>query len=271
MQKQKSFSFPIAIFAIATTIFICACATVPYTGRTQFIMTSQQEENDLGEQAWREIISSEKVSASPLYNKILKECGTYIARAAERSDFRWEFKVLENPQVNAFCLPGGKVAVYTGLFGACKNEGEFAAVVGHEVGHAIARHGGERMTQQLIQQLGAEALKAGLGSSSKSEVWLVAYAGISTIGFILPYSRVHEYEADKIGMILMAKAGYDPRAAISFWQRLSANESEIDKLAAYLSTHPVGSDRIEEMKKILPEAMQYYNNTPMKRAFGKNF
>lgn len=271
MQKQKSYSLSVAIFAMLAIILLGACASVPYTGRTQFIMTSHQEENDLGEQAWREILSSEKVSASPLYNNILKECGTYIARVAERPDFKWEFKVLENSQVNAFCLPGGKVAVYTGLLGACKNEAELAAVVGHEVGHAIARHGGERMTQQLVQQIGAKALQAGLAASLKAEVWLVAYAGISTIGFILPYSRVHEYEADKIGMILMAKAGYDPRAAISFWQRFSENESEIDKLTAYLSTHPVGSDRIEEMKKNLPESMQYYNNAPKKRGFGKNF
>ncbi len=252
-------------------LFLSSCATVPYTGRTQFIMTSINEENDIGEQAWREILAKEKISSNPFYNSVLKECGTYIARVSDRADFQWEFKVLENSEVNAFCLPGGKVAVYTGLFGVCANEAELAAVVGHEVGHAIARHGGERMTQQLIQQVGAEAIKAGLSGASETEVWLIAYAGISNLGVILPYSRMHEYEADKIGMILMAKAGYDPRAALSFWQKMSSKESKIDKYIAYLSTHPVGSDRLEEMQKNLPMAMNYYMNSPLKRGLGKNF
>ncbi len=246
------------------------CSTVPYTGRSQFLMTSLSEENSIGEQAWREVLSKERISNDAFYNTVLKESGTYLSRVAERPDFRWEFRVLENPEVNAFCLPGGKVAVYTGLFGFCSNEAELSAVVGHEIGHAIARHGGERMTQQLIQQAGAEIVKASLGASGKTEAWLTAYAGVSNVGIILPYSRVHEYEADRIGMILMAKAGYDPNAALSFWEKMSAKENSVSALMEFLSTHPISSNRIAEMKKVLPEAQKFYQSAPVKRGTGRN-
>ncbi|HPN83709.1 MAG TPA: M48 family metallopeptidase [Victivallales bacterium] len=233
-------------------------------------MTSLSEENSIGEQAWREVLSKERISNDAFYNTVLKESGTYLSRVAERPDFRWEFRVLENPEVNAFCLPGGKVAVYTGLFGFCSNEAELSAVVGHEIGHAIARHGGERMTQQLIQQAGAEIVKASLGASGKTEAWLTAYAGVSNVGIILPYSRVHEYEADRIGMILMAKAGYDPNAALSFWEKMSAKENSVSALMEFLSTHPISSNRIAEMKKVLPEAQKFYQSAPVKRGTGRN-
>ncbi len=262
---------PPAAAIFAGLVLLWSCSTVPYTGRSQFMMTSVSEENSLGDQAWREILSKERVSNDAFYSNVLKECGTYIARVADRPDFKWEFRVLENPEVNAFCLPGGKVAVYTGLFKACTNEAELSAVVGHEVGHAIARHGGERMTQQLVQQIGAEALKVGLGGASKTEAWLTAYAGISSLGVILPYSRVHEYEADKIGMILMAKAGYDPNAALSFWEKMASKEGSLSSLTEFLSTHPMSSNRIEEMKKVLPEAMEYYRKAPVRRGTGRPF
>ncbi len=262
----------IGSFAIASLILflLWGCVSVPYTGRSRILLTSVSEENSLGEEAWKNILSTEHVSNNGLYNSVLKDCGTYLSRVTDRPDFRWEFRVLENPAVNAFCLPGGKVAVYTGLFEATANEAELAAIVGHEIGHAIARHGGERMTQQLVQQIGSEALKTSLGiDGARMEALLAAYAGISNVGFILPYSRVHEYEADKIGMILMSKAGYDPRAALDFWERMTSKQGDGSSFSEFLSTHPINNNRIKAMKDFLPEAQKLYQSAALKREKGR--
>ena len=258
------------IYGWTVVLFLLwSCSTVPYTGRSQLILTSTSEENSFGDEAWKEILSKEKISNDPNYNRLLKSCGTNIAKVADRPDFRWEFRVIEKPEVNAFCLPGGKVAVYTGLLKIVSNEAELAAVVGHEIGHAIARHGGERMSHEYIRQVGSQIAASGLSGDPNTQAWLAAYTGVSQLGIILPYSRIQEYESDQIGMMIMAKAGYDPRAALSFWEKMNSSGGNEWFLANFLSTHPVGAKRLEEMKKLLPEAQRLYESAQLKKGMGQ--
>ena len=247
-------------------LIFSACSTVPYTGRSQLLVTSIAEENQMGEQAWQEVKKKERISTNRKYTSAVTRVGKNIAIASNRPDFKWEFKTFDSKQANAFCLPGGKVAVYTAIFDYASNDAELAAVIGHEVGHAIARHGGERVSQGMFQQAGAEVVSATVGEKYR-DMAMMAYGIGSNLGVMLPYSRTHEYEADHIGIILMAKAGYDPRYAISFWQKFS-KISQTNSFTEYLSTHPMGEHRIERLKKLLPEAMKIYNKAKHKRGAG---
>ncbi len=260
----------IAVFCSSLT-YLTGCVTNPITGRSQFMLTSPQEEAQLGEQAWKEVLSQSKISNNPKYNAALKRVGTCIAQAANKPDYKWEFKVLENSEPNAFCLPGGKVAVNTGLFQYTANDAELAAVVGHEVGHAIARHGGERISQGMVQEAGAQAISVALDGKSAGTVQgiLIGYAVGSNLAVVLPYSRTHEYEADKMGLVFMAKAGYNPNAAISFWQKFQAISST-SKLGEFFSTHPMSEKRLEELKNYLPTAQGMYNTAPNKKNLGES-
>jgi predicted Zn-dependent protease len=244
------------LFLCSFLILFSACSTVPYTGRSQLMMTSQAEENKMGQEAWRGVLQKEKISKNKKYTAAVKRVGKRIAAVSDRPDFKWEFKTFDSEQANAFCLPGGKVAVYTGIFNYISNDAELAAVMGHEVGHAIARHGGERVSQGMFQQAGAKGVAVAAGSKYR-EMALMAYGIGSNLGVMLPYSRTHEYEADHIGIMLMAKAGYDPRNAITFWQKFS-KASTTNSFTEYLSTHPMGEHRVEQLKKLLPEAMKLY-------------
>jgi metalloendopeptidase OMA1, mitochondrial len=256
------------IISFALMALLSACTTVPYSGRSQFLMTSVSEENQMGADAWQQIQSQEKVSYSYKYNSAVKRVGKNIAAVAERDDFQWEFKVFESDQPNAFCLPGGKVAVYTGLFKFTDNDAELAAVVGHEIGHAIARHGGERVSHGMLQSIGAELLA--ISVTEYTEAWQVAYGVATNVGGMLPYSREHEYEADYLGLIFMAKAGYNPAASLSFWDKFGklGTTSEMEE---FLSTHPIGAKRLEQMREKLPEAMKFYNECPNKLGFGRTY
>ncbi|MDD5698519.1 MAG: M48 family metallopeptidase [Victivallaceae bacterium] len=169
-----------------------------------------------------------------------------------------------NSQANAFCLPGGKVGVTNSLFKFTANDAELATVIGHEIGHAIARHGGERMTQGMVQQAGAQAI----AYSTKEAVYVTAFGLLSNVGAILPYSRVHEYEADYIGLMLMAKAGYYPRAAISFWKKFGKGDNDW-QIRELLSTHPMSKKRLEEMEALQQKAREYYDQAPQKHGFGE--
>ena len=204
---------------------------------------------------------TETISTDATANALVARVGKRIADAADCPNFSWEFLVFRNPEANAFCLPGGKVGVYTGILSSMSCEAELAGVIGHEVGHAIARHGGERMTQSLLQSIGA----ALLSETTRNEQILQAYGVVSNLGVILPYSRKHEHEADTLGLILMAKAGYDPSSLIAFWRNFSkTGGSSGSFLEKFLSTHPLDSERISAMEKQLPEAMQYYNRAKNK-------
>jgi predicted Zn-dependent protease len=184
----------------------------------------------------------------------------YVA-APDMPNAQWEFVVFDDDdQVNAFAMPGGKVAVYTGIFKVAKTEDDLAVVIGHEVAHVAAGHGNERVTQQLLAAGGALALQFGTNDldSQTRQMLMAAYGAGSTLGFLLPYSRYHESEADEIGLIYAAKAGYDPRAAIGFWQRMEALKS--GSPPEFLSTHPSGATRVKKLNALMPEAYNIYKN-----------
>jgi predicted Zn-dependent protease len=247
----------------------CQTSTEPFTGRKQFIMTSPQEEMRLSLDAWNEVLQKEAPSTDRAKIAAVERVGRQISAVANRPDFDWEFRVLAGETPNAFCLPSGKVAVYEPLFDYVSNDAELAAVIGHEIGHAIARHGGERMTRGILVNLGAGAASLALMNQDAivRDRWLAAYGGISTIGLILPYSRLHEYAADEIGMMLMAQAGYDPNAAISFWGKFAAKGGAAT--LEFLSTHPLDQKRIQKLRTILPKAMSEYNYSANRHGLGQ--
>ncbi len=244
---------------VCLCMLLCACATAPFTGRSQLILISADQEAALGLKSYRQVLRESKLSRDEKLISQVRTVGTRIAAASDRSDFEWEFNVIEDDKTaNAFCLPGGKVAIYTGILPYTKDQNGLATVISHEVAHAIARHGAERMTTTLIAQIGHEAMNIAISEKSAVAVQAasMAYGVGAQIGFILPFSRTHELEADRIGLILMAQAGYDPGEAVAFWQRLS--QVEKDKIPAFLSTHPADETRIRNIKAHLPEALRYY-------------
>ena len=235
-----------------------ACATVPYTNRKQFNLLSPQQELQLGSEAYQDILRKHAKSQNKKWEKELKEVGNDIKRVANERRFRWEFNLLKGSEVNAFALPGGKVAFWEGIMPICKSKDGIAVVMGHEVAHAIARHGAERVSQGMGLALVGELLAAGLSNSNRRdrELALSLFGVGATVGAILPWSRGNESEADRIGLILMAKAGYDPKEAPRFWTRMSRKSGA--KQPELLSTHPSDQTRIKNLKKWLPEAQKYY-------------
>ncbi|MGE4299725.1 MAG: M48 family metallopeptidase [Desulfovibrionaceae bacterium] len=242
-------------------LLLAGCAKAPYTGRNQVMLVSQAQELQLGRQSADEILQKEPKGKDPQQVALVEHVGERVAAVADRPDFGWEFHLIEAPDTaNAFCLPGGKVFVYTGLFKYATTEGELAAVVAHEVGHAIARHGAERMSISLITQLGHSAASIALSGTAPVAVqaFEVAYGIGANVGVILPFSREQEYEADHLGLILMAKAGFDPKAALSFWERMS--QADTKKPPEFLSTHPSDANRIASIRSLMPEAQYYYTS-----------
>ncbi len=246
------------LFALAFTV-LAACATVPITGRKQFNLISDQEEAKLGDDAYAEILKKNKMSANADYQRRIKAIGARIAAAANKSDFQWEFNVLEGKDVNAFCLPGGKVAFWDGIMPICGDDNGVAVVMGHEVAHALAHHGAERMSQGMGAAIIGQILAVGLSNAEPAtQENAMKLFGLGTqVGVILPFSRSHESEADHIGLILMAKAGYDPRSAPEFWTRMSAS-AKGQKPPEFLSTHPSDETRIRQLNEWLPEALSHY-------------
>ena len=254
------------IFALAmvATAVATGCRTVPMTNRSQLMLSTAASENELGASAYVEYKQQTPPSADAAQQALLQRVGEAIKNAADEKTFEWEFTVLQSDTVNAFCLPGGKVAVYTGMMKLFANEAELACVVAHEVGHAIARHGGERTSWSYLQAIGT------LGVSTwGNETAQTLYQVGSEYGVMLPYSRKHENEADLIGLYLMAKAGYDPKAAIDFWKRFNTgNSSKLDEI---LSTHPCDATRIANLSEHLPDAESLYSQCAEKRGFGVSF
>ncbi|MBR6241301.1 MAG: M48 family metallopeptidase, partial [Lentisphaeria bacterium] len=197
-------------FVIAfSACWLCSCRSVPISGRSQFLLTTESYENELGVDAYEEYKKEYPVSKNREYTQALDRCGNAIKSVAGQDDFAWEFTVLDSEIKNAFCLPGGKVAVYSGIMDDMNNEAELAFVVAHEIGHAIARHGGEKMTRSILQSVGAVLVS----SIFDNELIDAVYGTGTELGVMLPYSRSNESEADAIGLILMARAGYDPSAS----------------------------------------------------------
>ena len=252
---------------ILSCFFASGCATAPYTGRSQLIFMNTAEEKRLGQQASSKIQSEEKLERGTKRAQMVERAGKRIAAVADRPDFDWEFHTIQKDEVNAFCLPGGKVFVYTGILQIMgDNEAELAAVMGHEIAHAIARHGAESSSVGTLAGIGqfgvalAEALFT-QGGSSLSD----ASGAALNLGVVLPHSRTQEEEADYIGLMLMAKAGYNPEAAISFWQKMAAANTGKEPLF-FLSTHPLNQERINNIRKDLPKARVYYEQSGRARA-----
>ncbi len=226
------------------------------------MLVSESQEVSLGEEAYRHILRDSVLSDDPEALRIVRKVGERIARAASKPNYQWEFRIVNDPEmVNAFAVPGGKVAVYTGIFRAARDEAGLAVVLGHEVAHALARHPGERMSQDMLMQLGGVGLSAALGSNPQlAKNVLGAYGLGAAVGWMLPFSRSQESEADRIGLILMAKAGYDPRVSLEVWERMEKEASGKDRGAPpeFLSTHPGYETRTQQLRAFIPEALRYY-------------
>jgi predicted Zn-dependent protease len=238
-------------------LLLAGCARVPYTQRSQLILVSEEEERSLGARAFQEVVAESRVVSRTDLVAPVEEVGRRIARVAERPDYRWRFAVLDDPkEANAFALPGGKVGVYTGLFPIAETTNGLAVVLGHEIAHALARHGAERMSQAMAAQAGGALLGALLGGSPSGNAVLAAYGLGAEVGVLLPYGRAQESEADHIGLLLMARAGYDPSGALAFWQRMERTGG--GKTPEFLSTHPSHGTRQQQIEGWLPEARRYY-------------
>ena len=256
MGYNRGVRFWIALIVLGAV----ACETVPITGRSQVMLVSEGEEAQMGLESYQQIIGKSKVSTDARLTEQVTRVGRRIAEATERKDYQWEFKVIDDQQANAFCLPGGKVAVYTGILPVTRDDAGLAAVLGHEVAHATARHGGERLSQQLVVQgataAGTQTLMAGRDPATVQLVSGLLGAG-ATYGLLMPWGRSQESEADHLGLIYMAKAGYHPQAARDLWVRMgeaSKNRSQIE----FLSTHPLPATRIAQIEGWIPEALKYY-------------
>ena len=244
----------ILVLVVVSGVALAACQSAPITGRQQLIVVSDNEANELGAQAFQEILADSKISKDPEKNAVVQRIGQRIAAASGISGYDWEFVVIEDPEPNAFALPGGKVAVHTGMFDVAETEAQLAAVMGHEVAHATARHSAERMSQQMMLQYGLQAAGA-TSEYAAQNIELLAQA--ATLGVVLPFSRDQEAEADEIGLIYMARAGYDPRAAVELWQNMQAFTGAGGP--EFLSTHPATGNRIAELNAAMPRALEIYN------------
>ncbi|MCL2800004.1 MAG: M48 family metallopeptidase [Endomicrobia bacterium] len=258
------------ILVIAFFVLTAGCSSVPITGRKQLSLIPDSQITQMSLQSYNELINQSEIAKTGEQAELVKKVGKEITEAAEAflrengleseiSNYSWEFNLIkEDKTVNAFCMPGGKIAVYTGILPVTKNADGLAVVIGHEVAHAIAKHGNERMSQALVAQFGGNVLSAIAAQKSEQtqQLIMLAYGAGTQLGVLLPYSRKHEYEADRIGLILMARAGYNPNAAVIFWQDMSAGSS--GQTSDFFSTHPSDSKRIENLKNLIPEAMRYY-------------
>ncbi len=270
--------FPLGVLLVVAglgMVVITGCETNPYTGRSQLLMTSVSEEMQLGAQAYSQVKNDPKLrqSQDPREIEPVKRIAGRIIEAAKRSkyaemaqQFQWEVIVIKNDKTaNAFALPGGKMAVYTGIFPMAKTEAGLAAVMGHDVVHALARHGAERMSQgQLtnagLQVIGAAAGAAG-GGGMLGQAAMAALGVGAQVGVLLPFSRKHESEADYVGILLAADAGYDPRESVVLWERMG-QMSGGGAPSEFMSTHPSHETRITQLKKWMPEAMAIYQSKP---------
>ncbi|MBE6418178.1 MAG: M48 family metallopeptidase [Akkermansiaceae bacterium] len=252
-----------AVAALSLVAGLTSCRSVPFTDRPQLMLTSEAEEAQMGLTAFSQYKSQYNRSANGTYNAALSRCGSAIVNSSGLgSNYKWDFQVFQSNEQNAFALPGGKVAVYSGLMDLMHNEAELAFVVAHEIAHVYARHGGERVSWGYIKTLGATALSATDNSDLRQLYDLAADYGV-----MKPFSRSNEYEADQIGLLLMAKAGYNPKAAVEFWSRFTEGKTT-GTLSGLMSTHPRDEDRIEALNEFMPTALEAYNKAKVKRGYG---
>lgn len=258
------------LLLLCSLFFIVSCETVPITGRSQLSLVSSQELTTMSFQAYRDFLSKHPVVRNTPAAFMVQRAGGNIQRAvglffarqqmsSRLSGYAWEFNLVQDKAKNAWCMPGGKVCVYTGILPVTRDESGLAVVMGHEIAHAVANHSSERMSQQLLVQMGGVALSTAMAQSpGQTQGLFNELFGVgSQVGILLPYSRVQESEADRLGLIFMAMAGYDPRVALGFWQRMAASQQG-QAPSEFLSTHPSDVTRINNLKVYIPEALKYY-------------
>ncbi len=258
------------IFILSVGLLVQACSSVPVTGRRQLSLISNDEILPLSFQQYTEVIKENKVITNTEWAQMVKRVGARIQGAAEeymRSNgwedqlkgYAWEFNLIESDQLNAWCMPGGKVAFYTGIMPVCADEEGVAVVMGHEVAHAIANHGRERMSEGMVANGLLGGLSAAVGQNpTLTQELLMQSVGVGTQLGMLSFSRQHESEADRIGLIFMAMAGYNPQVAPAFWNRMEEKSGGGERPPEFLSTHPHPATRIADLEKYMTEAMQYY-------------
>ena len=267
---------PKSLIALASSalLFLSSCGSVPITGRRQLSLVSDSEILSASATQYKQFISKSQLSRNGTYNAKVTQVGRRLAAATNSylkqngyesllETLSWEFNVVDSKQVNAFCMPGGKIVVYTGLLTLVGNgahsDDELAAVMGHELSHALAKHANERISNQLLLQAGGQLLGATVGARSQLLGGLInqAYGLGAQVGVMLPFGRKQEYEADKMGLVLMAMAGYDPRYAVNFWQKMAQSKGGAQQ-SELLSTHPSDANRIRAIEAYLPTALQFY-------------
>lgn len=260
---------PILWSMVGVLLVVAACATVPVTGRRQLNLIPSGDLLSMSYQQYSEVISQSTLSTNAEQTAMVRRVGHRIQGAVERymaqqglanqlDGYQWEFNLIESEQVNAWAMPGGKVAFYSGILPICRDENGVAVVMGHEVAHAVAEHGNERMSQGLLAQMGSLALGEALSNKPEQtqSLWMTAFAVGAQFGALLPYSRLQESEADHLGLIFMAMAGYDPRGAPAFWERMSAQGG--GKPPEFMSSHPSDETRVRNLHAKMPEALEYY-------------
>lgn len=266
---RKTFFLLGTILSLSLIVTMESCFKNPVTGRSSLNLVDDKTINNLSTQQYTTFLAQNKPVKGTGDAEMVKRVGNKLAVAINNyfagkgqsgllSGYKWEFNLVNSPEANAWCMPGGKVVVYSGIMAVTKTEAGLAVVMGHEIAHAIAKHGNERMSQGLVQQLGGVALSVAVSSkpAETQALYNSAYGVASNVAVILPYSRKHESEADEMGLIFMAMAGYDPNEAVSFWQRMAALGGS--KPPELLSTHPSDQTRINNLRNMVPKAMQYY-------------
>lgn len=269
----KSVRITPVVSALLAVAMLAACSSVPITGRRQLSLVPESEMESMSYTQYDQFLKDNKVSTDAEKTAMVKRVGTRIQHAVEaymkqnnmsdRLDgYKWEFNLIESDEVNAWCMPGGKVVVYTGILPVVQDDSGLAVVLGHEIAHAVARHGSERMSQGLIAQGLGTALSAALANKPEQtqQLWMSAFGVGAQVGVLLPFSRTQESEADHLGLIFMSMAGYDPHVAVEFWKRMAATGGQ--KPPELLSTHPADATRIADIQKLMPEAMKYYKPAP---------
>lgn len=245
---------------LAAAILLLGCRTTPITGRRQLLILPESNEIKMGLKAFDDVMAEEQRSSNDEMRMLVERVGNRIAEVANRPDYEWEFQLIQSAEMNAFCLPGGKVAVYEGILPVCQTEAGLAVVMSHEIAHALARHGGERISQEAaVTGIGKIVDYATLNRTQLTRDRVNKAFGVaSKYGFTLPYSRKHELEADHMGILLMAQAGYDPREAPRFWQRFGSMQATQERPIEFLSTHPADERRAAELSELVPEALALY-------------
>jgi len=257
--------------SLIAVMLVVSCSTVAVTGRKQLNLVSDSEMLSTSTQQYEQFMKENKLSTNAEQTERVKRVGARIQaavedyakthnRSSDLAGYAWEFNLIESNEVNAWCMPGGKVVFYTGIMPVCQDDDGVAVVMGHEVAHAVAKHGAERMTEQLAVQMGGSALQAALGSKPQQtqQLWMSAFGAGAQYGMLMPFERGQESEADHLGLIFMAMAGYDPHHAVDFWKRMAQASSSGEKPPEFMSTHPSDENRIKKIQEQLPEALTYY-------------